>query len=74
MNIIDNTCKVIKFNDLIYGDVFKLPNQYIYYLRVAPIVDSAGVSWNCIGLRSFGHYHIMDDQDVIKLDANLVIE
>lgn len=74
MNIVDNTYKVIKFKDLIYGDVFKVPHDSIYYLRVIPIVDSYGVYWNCIGLRSFGHYHVMDDQDVIKLDANLVIE
>ena len=44
MNIIDNTCKVTKFNDLKYGDVFKIPNECIYYLRVALIVDSAGIS------------------------------
>ena len=74
MNIIDNTCEVTKFKNLKYGDVFKVPNECIYYLRVIPIVDSVNVSWNCIGLRSFGHYHIMDDQDVIRLDADLVIE
>ena len=74
MNIIDNKHKIIKFKNLKYGDVFKIPNDSIYYLRVIPIVDSVNVSWNCIGLRSFGHYHIMDDQDVIKLNADLVIE
>ena len=71
MNIIDNTYKVTKFKNLKYGDVFKIPNERIYYLRVVLVIDSSGIGWNCIGLESFSHYRFMDDQDVIKLDANL---
>lgn len=75
MKINDSTpIKPKKFWDLKQGDVFKIPNNNQYFMKIEPVSDRTAIKCKAVGLEDGFVYDIHDNDTILPIDGEFVVK
>ena len=74
MKIVEKPCATKYFGNVGPGTVFHLPNNNMYYMKIAPISIECKTFYNAINL-NFNEVRLVDNEQPVELvDCELVVK